>query len=163
VQSPVPGTGNQVGAIDHMFATHGVDLAVNPRTGEIKVLHYVACQDVGKALNLDSIRGQILGSIAMGLGQALMEKLFAENGAIKNVTIHDYLLPSILDVPTDPEIIILESGDGRGPDGAKGVGEAGAVAAPVVIAHALFDALGVQFAIPVTPEDIAVAAKNDGS
>jgi CO/xanthine dehydrogenase Mo-binding subunit len=64
----------------------------------------------------------------------------------------------MLDVPVDPEIIILESGDGRGPDGTKGVGEAGAVAAPIAIAHALFDALGTQFAIPVTPEDLAMAA-----
>ena len=154
----VPGTGNQLGAIDHMFASHGVDLAVNRETGEVKILRYVACQDVGKAINPAIIRGQILGSIAMGLGQAIMEKMFVENGAAQNVTMHDYMLPSMLDVPVDPEIIILESGDGRGPDGTKGVGEAGAVAAPIAIAHALFDALGTQFAIPVTPEDLAMAA-----
>jgi len=154
----VPGTGNQLGATDHMFASHGVDLAVNPETGEVKILRYVVCQDVGKAINPAIIRGQILGSIAMGLGQAIMEKMFVENGAVQNDTMHDYLLPSMLDVPVDPEIIILESGDGRGPNGAKGVGEAGAVAAPAAIAHALFDALGTQFAIPVTPEDLANAA-----
>jgi len=159
----VPGTGNQVGAIDHMFASHGVDLAVNPETGEVKIQRYVACQDVGKAMNPATIRGQILGSIAMGLGQALMEKMFVENGAVKNVSMHDYLLPSILDVPVDPEIIILESGDGRGPNGAKGVGEAGAVATPIAIAHALFDALGTQFAIPVTPEDLAMTAMENAA
>jgi CO/xanthine dehydrogenase Mo-binding subunit len=156
----VPGTGNQVGAIDHMFATHGVDLAVNPQTGEVRILRYVACQDVGKAMNPVSIRGQILGSIAMGMGQALMEKMFVENGAVKNVTMHDYLLPTMLDVPADPEVIILESGDGRGPEGAKGVGEAGAVAAPAAIVHALFDALGTQFSIPVTPEDLASVGRS---
>lgn len=154
----VPGSGNQVGAIDHMFATHGVDLAVNPETGEVKILHYVACQDVGNALNPTAIRGQILGAIAMGLGQALMEKAFVKDGAVQNVSMHDYLLPSMLDVPVDPEVILLESGDGRGPAGAKGVGEAGAVASPVAITHALFDALGVQFAIPVTPEELSQAA-----
>jgi len=154
----VPGSGNQVGAIDHMFASHGVDLAVNPETGEVQILRYVVAQDVGKAMNPTAIRGQILGSIAMGLGQAIMEKMFVENGAVKNATIHDYLLPSMLDVPIDPEVMILESGDGLGPEGAKGVGEAGAVATPVAIVHALFDALGTQFAIPVTPEDIAKTA-----
>jgi CO/xanthine dehydrogenase Mo-binding subunit/aerobic-type carbon monoxide dehydrogenase small subunit (CoxS/CutS family) len=159
----VPGTGNQVGPIDHMYASHGVDLTVNRETGEVKILHYVACHDVGKALNPAAVRGQILGSIAMGLGQAIMEKMFVENGAVKNVTMHDYLLPSMLDVPLDPEIIILESEDGRGPAGAKGVAEAGAVAAPAAIAHALFDALGTQFAIPVTPEDLVMATNNAAS
>jgi CO/xanthine dehydrogenase Mo-binding subunit/aerobic-type carbon monoxide dehydrogenase small subunit (CoxS/CutS family) len=155
----VPGVGNQVGAIDHMFTSHGVDIAVKPETGEVKVLRYVACQDVGKALNPEIIRGQILGSIAMGFGQALMEKIFVENGAVKNQTIHDYLIPTMLDAPVDPEIIILESGGGFGPHGAKGIGEAGAVAAPAAVAHALYDALGTQFAIPVTPEEIAAAAQ----
>jgi CO/xanthine dehydrogenase Mo-binding subunit len=87
-----------------------------------------------------------------------MEKMFVENGAVKNVSMHDYLLPSTLDVPLDREVIILESGDGRGLDGSKGLGEADTVAAPIVIAHALFGALGMQFAIPVTPEDLAMAA-----
>lgn len=62
----VPGTGNQVGPIHYMYASHGVDLAVNQETGEVNILRYVACQDVGKALNPAAIRGQILGSIAMG-------------------------------------------------------------------------------------------------
>jgi len=145
-----------------MFASHGVDLAINPETGEMKILRYVVAQDVGKAMNPTAIRGQILGSIAMGLGQAIMEKMFVENGVVRNATIHDYLVPSMLDVPIDPEVIILESGDGLGPEGAKGVGEAGAVATPVAIAHALFDALGTQFAIPVTPEDIAKTAMDHG-
>lgn len=154
-----PATGNQMGPIDSMFASHGVDLAVNRSTGEVKILRYAACQDVGKAQNPAAVRGQILGSIAMGIGQALLEKMVIERGEVKNATMLDYHVPTALDVPVDPVVIILESGGGRGPGGAKGVGEAGAVAAPIAIANALYDALGVQVtAIPVTPEDIVKAA-----
>jgi CO/xanthine dehydrogenase Mo-binding subunit len=154
-----PATGNQMGPIDYMFASHGVDLAVNRSTGQVKILRYVACQDVGKALNLAVVRGQIIGSVAMGLGQALLEKMVVSGGEVKNATMLDYHVPTALDVPEDPIVIILESGGGHGPSGAKGVGEAGAVAAPIAIANALYDALGVQLtAIPATPEDIVQAA-----
>jgi len=159
-----PGTGNQTGAIDHMFATHGVDLMVHRATGEVRILRYVACQDVGKALNPEAVRGQMLGSIAMGVGQALFEKMtFDEGGAPRNGTMLDYHIPTSLDAPADPVLIVLESGGGRGPLGSKGVGEAGAVASPIAVANALYDALGVQVAaIPVTAEDLARSIEGRG-
>jgi CO/xanthine dehydrogenase Mo-binding subunit len=153
-----PATGNQVGAVDHMQASHGCDVAVHRDTGEVRILRYVACHDVGRALDPIAIRGQILGGIAMGVGQALWEHIVVERGQVQTVGLHEYLVPTALDVPRDVKIEILESGGGLGPDGAKGVGEAAAVAAPIAVANALYDALGVQLTcIPATPEDIVNA------
>jgi CO/xanthine dehydrogenase Mo-binding subunit len=159
-----PKSGNQLGPIDHMFASHGCDLAVDEQTGQVTILRYVACQDVGRALNPEIVRGQLLGSVAMGVGQALMEKVFLVDGAVQNALLHDYLVPTCLDVPAAPIVEILESGDGFGPSGAKGCGEAGAVAAPITIANALYDALGAQpTRIPATPEDLLALITRSGA
>jgi CO/xanthine dehydrogenase Mo-binding subunit len=150
-----PRTGIQVGAVDHMYASQGVDLAVHPATGEVKILRIVTCQDVGKLFDAEVVRGQIIGALTMGAGQVLWEKIFTAHGAPANANMHDYLIPSMLDMTAEPTIEILESGSGLGPGGAKGVGEAGAVVTPIAIAHALYDALGVQVTrIPVTPEEL---------
>jgi CO/xanthine dehydrogenase Mo-binding subunit len=155
-----PASGNEIGAIDHMYAAHGVDLAVSTETGEVRLLRAVTCQDAGKLIDPQIARGQVLGAATMGAGQALWEKLFTEGGLVRNASMHDYLIPSMLDVAPSPEIEILELGEGLGPRGARGVGEAGAVAAPIAIAHALFDALGAQVErIPATPEDLVRLAE----
>jgi CO/xanthine dehydrogenase Mo-binding subunit/aerobic-type carbon monoxide dehydrogenase small subunit (CoxS/CutS family) len=147
-------TGNQVGCADHMFATHAVDLAVNETTGKVQILRWVAVQDVGKVIDDAAIRGQVHGGLTMGLGQAVLEHLDLRAGAVANASMHDYLIASMLDVAPDPIIELIASGQGNGPDGAKGVGEASAVAGPIAVAHALYDALGVQLDLTTTPEQI---------
>jgi CO/xanthine dehydrogenase Mo-binding subunit len=148
-------TGNQVGPVDHMDASHGCDLAVDPATGEVRILRYVACHDVGRVLNPHSLRGQLIGGVAMGVGQALFERLHVVNGKVVTSGLHEYLVPTCLDVPADIDIVVLESEGGLGPRGAKGVGESAAVAAPAAVANALYDAIGAQVtSIPATPEYI---------
>lgn len=156
-----PRTGNQVGCADHMFATHAVDLAVNETTGKVQILRWVAVQDVGKIVDEAAIRGQVHGGLTMGLGQAVLEHLDVRAGAVANASMHDYLIPSMLDVAPDPIIELVESGQGHGPDGAKGVGEASAVAGPIAVAHALYDALGVQLDLTTTPEQIVGVMTHD--
>ena len=150
-----PATGNQIGPTDHMFAVHGVDLEVDVATGMVSVLRYVGAQDVGHVWNPEIVRGQVIGSIAMGVAQALWERIVVRDGAVENDRLHDYLVPTALDALADPLIVQIESGDGKGPGGAKGCGEVGTVAAPCAIANALYDALGVQLDIPATPDEIA--------
>jgi CO/xanthine dehydrogenase Mo-binding subunit len=147
-------TGDQVGCADHMFATHAVDLAVNETTGKTQILRWVAVQDVGKIIDETAIRGQVHGGMTMGLGQAVLEHLDLRDGAVANASMHDYLIASMRDVAAEPIIELVESGHGFGPGGAKGVGEASAVAGPIAIAHALYDALGVQLDLTTTPEQI---------
>ncbi|HEY6120062.1 MAG TPA: molybdopterin cofactor-binding domain-containing protein, partial [Pyrinomonadaceae bacterium] len=150
-----PKTGNQRGAIDYMDGTHGCDLEINTETGEVEVLNYVACHDVGHAFNREAVRGQILGGTMMGIGQALYENIRSIDGKVVNIGFHDYLVPTSLEMPKKMSVEILESGNGIGPYGSKGIGESAAVAAPVAIANALYDALGVQpTRTPTTPEDI---------
>lgn len=148
-------TGNQTGPVDSAIGSHGVDLIVNPETGAVRITRFVACHDVGRVLNLQAVLGQVIGGIAMGIGQALYEGMVVTEGKVATAGLHDYLVPSSLDLPEDIEIEILESGTGLGPEGSKGVGEAGAVGAPIAIANALFDALGVQpTMIPAMPDEI---------
>ena len=79
-------------------------------------------QDVGSALNPQSVRGQIEGGIMQGVGLAVMEELVMEDGVIRNPNFTDYLLPTILDAP-DVEALLIEQEGSWGPFGAKGVGE----------------------------------------
>jgi len=150
-----PATGNQRGPVDFMDAVHGCDVFINPETGELKIAKYVASHDAGYALNPEGVRGQIIGGIAMGIGQAIMEKLWEQDGRILNKGFHDYHVPTALEMPTDLHVDILESGTGVGPQGMKGIGESGAVAAPIALANAIYDAIGIQAErLPVTPDRI---------
>lgn len=154
-----PSTGNQTGAIDFMDGSHGCDLLIRPDTGQVRILKYVAVHDVGYAFNPEALRGQILGGITMGIGQALSESMKIQNGKVLNTGLHDYLVATTLDLPEEVQVEILESGNGMGPYGSKGIGESGAVAAPIAVANALYDALGIQLeGIPTTPEKLAEIA-----
>jgi CO/xanthine dehydrogenase Mo-binding subunit/aerobic-type carbon monoxide dehydrogenase small subunit (CoxS/CutS family) len=157
-----PSTGSQKGPIDVTPATHVVDLAVQPESGQVRILGYLACHDLGRILSPRIVRGQVLGGIAMGVGQALLERLRVEGGRVRSTGLRDYLVPTSLDVPPEVELELLELGDGLGPRGAKGIGEAPAVAAPAAIANALYDALGEQVTeIPATPDLIARLARQE--
>ncbi|MGH2553252.1 MAG: molybdopterin cofactor-binding domain-containing protein, partial [Chitinophagaceae bacterium] len=150
-----PKTGNQVGPVDFMDATHGCDLLVHPATGEVCILKIVACHDVGKIINEKILIGQIAGGISMGMGQVLFEKIQIENDKIITTGLHEYLVPTSMDVPKNIEIHFLESGTGLGPYGSKGIGESAAVTAPAAIANALYHALNKQINhISLTPEEL---------
>ncbi|NUP06477.1 MAG: molybdopterin-dependent oxidoreductase [Polyangiaceae bacterium] len=159
-------TGNQSGSIDHMLATHACDLRVHLVSGRVEILRYVASQDVGAVLDPATVRGQIVGGIAMGVGQALWERIPTADARGSVGGLHEYHVGTSLDVPSSIEIVLLGSGTGLGPRGAKGVGEVGAVAAPIAVVNALYDALGTQIhTMTTTPEEIAAAGctrKNGG-
>jgi len=155
-----PASGSQRGPVDFMDASHGCDLAIHPETGHVRILKYVACHDAGRVLNYEAARGQVIGGAVMGLGQALFEKITVHEGKVVNTGFRDYLVPTALDTAEELEVELLESGSGIGPGGAKGMGESGAVASPIAIANAIYDALGTQLSvIPVTPEDLVALAQ----
>lgn len=142
---------------DFTYGCHAVDIEVDQDTGHVRVLRYVAAHDVGRAINPASVRGQIVGAVAMGLGQALSERVVFEEGQNLTGTFAQYLIPTAVEIP-DVEAIVLESGEGLGPFGARGIGEP-PVGPPVpAIAAALHDALGITLtATPFTSERIAIA------
>jgi CO/xanthine dehydrogenase Mo-binding subunit len=143
---------------DFTFGAHAVEVAVDTETGEIEVLKSVACHDVGRAINPAAVRGQIAGGSHQGLGYALMEEYVVEKGMTKTPSLAEYLIPTSCDFPAT-EVIVLESGTGVGPFGAKGIGEPALTPAAPAVANAVADALGVRiFSLPFTPEKVIAAS-----
>jgi CO/xanthine dehydrogenase Mo-binding subunit len=141
------------------FAAHFAEVEVDPDTGAVTLLRYVAAHDVGKAINPMAVEGQIEGGVAQGLGYALTEAVLIHSGKVLNPNLRDYYLPTTLDVP-EIESILVESNDPTGPYGAKGVGEATLIPVAPAIANAIYHATGIRFTeLPITPEKICLALK----
>jgi len=144
---------------DFTFGTHGAEVSVDVETGKIKILKLVASFDVGRAINLLNVEGQLEGGTIQGVGYALMEDLILKNGVTLTPSFSEYLIPTSLDV-VDINKIMLESGDGVGPFGAKGIGEPSMTSVAPAIANAVCDALGIRIAdLPLTAERIIKALK----
>lgn len=148
---------------DFTFGTQAVEVAVDTETGEITLLKSAACHDVGRAINPAAVVGQIAGGSHQGLGYALLEDFIVENGVTKTPSLAEYLIPTILDFPTT-EVIILESGSGVGPFGAKGIGEPALTPAAPAVANAVANAIGVRvYELPLTPQRVLDALEWKGS
>jgi len=144
---------------DFTYGTHAVEVAVDEETGKVKVLKLVASYDVGRAINRLSVEGQLEGGAIYGMGYGLTEEVVIEKGEIKTPSFSEYLLPTSMDVP-EVQTIALESGDGVGPFGAKGVGEPSLNSIAPAIANAVYDAVGVRIRnLPLTPEKVLRAIK----
>jgi xanthine dehydrogenase D subunit len=137
------------------FAAQRVVADVDVELGLVRVVHIATAQDVGRALNPQSVRGQIEGGTAQGLGLALMEEVQVRDGHIVNASFTDYLIPTILDMPT-MESVLVEEPEQDAPYGAKGVGEPSTVVSTAAIVAALRDATGRELnRAPVTPDVLA--------
>jgi CO/xanthine dehydrogenase Mo-binding subunit len=145
------------------FHAHAVTVEVDPDTGEVRVLRYVAAQDVGYAINPGFVEGQIQGGVAQAIGYALSEELIhGAQGEILNPNLTDYKMPTIADVPLI-EPILVECAGPYGPFGAKGVGEPSVLPGPAAIANAIKRACGVRIrSLPITAESIWRAKKVGG-
>ena len=140
-------------------AAHAAEVEVDPETGHVRILRYVAAQDVGTAVNPLSVRGQIEGGVMQGLGQALSEACTFTDGKMDNPNLLDYKIFSALDAPP-VEVHLIQHPCASGPLGAKGVGEPPIIPPPAVMANAVFDAVGVRIhELPITPEKIVKALK----
>jgi len=150
------------GAPTFSFGTQTVEVEVDRRTGQVKVLKFIAAHDIGKVINPMAAEGQIEGAVAQGLGYALSEGLVWEEGIVLNPNFQDYRIFYINDVPALKSIMI-ESIDPVGPYGAKGLGEMGMVPTAAAIANAIYDAVGVRIkSLPITPEKILMALGEKG-
>ncbi len=142
---------------DFTYGAHAAQVSVDTDTGEVTVIKSVGAHDVGQAINLRAVEGQIEGSALMGQGFALSEELILEKGVLKNGSLSEYLIPTSEDVP-EIQSIVLESRSGLGPFGSKGIGEP--VFAPVAasIVNAVADAIGARiYDLPLTPEKVLAA------
>ncbi len=139
---------------DFTFGTHLCDLEVDLDTGKVRLLRYLAAHDVGRAINPRSVEGQISGGAVQGLGMALLEEVTVADGVNLTGGLFQYLIPTATDVP-DIETVIIESGEGLGPFGARGIGEPPIGPPCAAVASAIEDALGVRpQVLPITPERV---------
>ena len=142
---------------DFTFSAHAIEVAVDTKTGEITVLKSVGCHDVGRAINPIAVEGQIQGGSAQGIGYALMEEVQVKDGVTRTPSLSEYLIPTAKDLPTT-KAIILESGTGVGPFGAKGIGEPALTPVAPAVANAVANAIGVRIHnLPLTPERVLAA------
>jgi CO/xanthine dehydrogenase Mo-binding subunit len=142
------------------FGAHMAEIEVDIELGTVRVLRVTAAHDVGRAINPTLIEGQIEGGVAQGLGMALMEEFFPGKGE----NLHDYLIPSVGDIP-EIESILIEDPSPIGPFGAKGIGEQAVIPTAPAILNAIHDAVGVRVRkIPATPDRVraAILAKANG-
>jgi CO/xanthine dehydrogenase Mo-binding subunit len=147
------------------FATHIVDVEVDPETGKVTILRYTAAQDVGKAVHPSYVEGQIQGGVAQGIGWALNEEyFFDEQGRMANASFLDYRMPTSLDVPMIEAVLVEVPNPGH-PYGVRGVGEVSIVPPMAAIANAISRAVGVRlYHLPMNPGRVleALWAKGDG-
>jgi CO/xanthine dehydrogenase Mo-binding subunit/aerobic-type carbon monoxide dehydrogenase small subunit (CoxS/CutS family) len=151
--TPLDADGQGIPYASYAFAAQAALVEVDVPLGTVRVLRIVAAHDVGRAINPTQVEGQIHGGIAQGLGLALMEEYVP--GRTENL--HDYLIPTIGDVPPI-ETILVEHADPIGPYGAKGVGEPALVATAPAILNAICDATGARLTrVPATPDRVRAA------
>ncbi|WP_246093840.1 MULTISPECIES: molybdopterin-dependent oxidoreductase [Mesorhizobium] len=137
------------------FGAQIAELEVDLKLGTVKLIKITAAHDVGKAINPLLVEGQIEGGIAQGIGMALMEEYIP--GRTENL--HDYLIPTIGDVPPI-ETILIEVPDPEGPFGAKGLGEHVLIPTAPAILNAIRHATGVLVTkVPATPTRIRAAIR----
>ena len=138
----------------YAWATQVVEIEVDTQTGIVRLVKVTGAHDVGRVLNRLGIEGQVEGGIVMGQGYALTENLIVENGIMRNPNFRDYKLVTAPEIP-EMDISFVESMDGEGPQGAKGVGEAPAICVAAAVANAIYNATGVRiYALPFTPENV---------
>ena len=138
------------------FGAHLAEIEVDLRLGTVKVLRITAAHDVGRAINPTLVEGQIEGGIAQGLGLALMEEFHPGRGE----NLHDYLIPTVGDMPP-VETILIEDPSWVGPSGAKGIGEQALIPTAPAILNAIKDATGVRIRrVPATPDRVLAALRD---
>jgi xanthine dehydrogenase molybdenum-binding subunit len=138
----------------YAWASQAVEVEVDTETGIVRMTKVTGAHDVGRVLNRLGIEGQIEGGVVMGQGYALTENLMIENGIMRNPNFRDYKLVTAPEIP-EMDISFIESMDGEGPQGAKGVGEAPAICIAAATASAIYNATGVRiYDLPFTPERV---------
>ena len=151
--TPLDAEGQGVPYATYAFAAQLAEVEVDVELGTVKVLRIVAAHDVGRAINPTLVEGQIQGGVAQGLGLALMEEYLP--GRTENL--HDYLIPTVGDVP-EIECLLIEDREPLGPSGAKGIGEPALVPTAPAILGAVHHATGVRVhRVPLLPHRLREA------
>ncbi|MCF8563201.1 molybdopterin-dependent oxidoreductase [Alicyclobacillus tolerans] len=154
---PDPETGVGDFAMSYSFGCHAVEVEVDPDTGKVTILKFIAATDCGNLINPAGAEGQVQGGAMQGIGYALYEDLKCPDGQPINTRFGNYKIPTVMTVPPI-EAIWVETDDPNGVYGSKGLAEMGLVPTAAAIANAVEDAIGVRITdLPITPEKILKA------
>jgi 4-hydroxybenzoyl-CoA reductase subunit alpha len=144
----------------YSYSAQVAEVSVDAETGVVTVHKIWAAHDCGRALNPVAVEGQVIGSVWMGLGQALQEEMVWKDGLLMNPGLLEYRSPSSVESP-EVECIMVESIDPEGPFGAKEAGEGSLAASIPAISNAIYDAVGVRLReAPFTPERVLAALRS---
>ncbi|HYC46424.1 MAG TPA: xanthine dehydrogenase family protein molybdopterin-binding subunit [Burkholderiales bacterium] len=143
----------------YSYGTHAAHVTVDPETGDLRVLEYVAVEDVGRIINPMTLHNQTLGAIVQGLGSSILENVvYDDEGQLLSGSLASYLMPSAEDFPNVKTIALELFPSPTNPLGAKGAGEGGIIPVGGVIANAVASALATltvqPFELPLTPPRI---------
>ncbi len=155
-------TGQGKPALDWTFGAHGIICEVNPVTGEYALRKVASAFDVGKVVNPQLLRGQILGGMLQGLGTAMCEGyIYDEKGHLLNPSFTDNKIPTSKDLPFEVEAIAVENSQIDGPYGARGVAEHPMISVAPALGNAIFEAVGADLShMPIRAEDVWRAMEN---
>ena len=143
------------------FSTQYCDVEVDPETGRVEILRFVAAQDAGRAIHPSYVEGQIQGGVVQGIGWALNEEyIYDEDGRMSNPGFLDYRVPVASDVPMI-EPIVVEVPNPNHPFGVKGVGEVSICPPMAAVANAVADAIGRRLQeLPMSPPKVLEALEH---
>jgi 4-hydroxybenzoyl-CoA reductase alpha subunit len=154
-------TGKGNFAPTYSFYAQVCEVEIDPETGQVDIVNLWTAHDGGRELNPMLVRGQIIGSAVMHLGQTLFEGIIRDDkGKTLNASFLDYRMPTFMDIPGDQKIYSMEIPDPEGPFGAKEAGEGAGNPVIASIANAIADAVGYSFkSLPITPEKIVLTIR----
>jgi len=161
---PLTGQSERIVAYYGHFA-HAVEVAVNVRTGAVKVLRIVGAADMGKPINPEMAGGQMEGGFLMGIGTSLYEEIVLKDGVVANPTFVDYRIPTTLEMPHNDsvKVILNPVPHAEGPFGAKGLGEGVMVPIAPAIGNAIYNAVGARVKeLPISAESLLKELKKIG-
>ncbi|MDA0733388.1 MAG: xanthine dehydrogenase family protein molybdopterin-binding subunit [Chloroflexi bacterium] len=163
-QQPVSGRGDYTSppTEETSYCTQAAEVEVDPETGQVTVNKIVTVHDVGTVLNPLAHQGQIEGGVIQGLGYALMEEMLTEEGRVSTLSMGDYKMPCMQDIP-ELVTVLLEPSTGPAPFQSKGIGESSNTPVAGAIANAVYDAVGVRIMdLPITAEKVLKALREKG-
>ncbi len=136
----------------YVYSCNVVEVLVNKKTGKIKIISITAGHDIGRAVNVEMVKGQIYGGIAQGIGMALSEEVIIVDGKIENPNFNKYKIPRASDFP-EIKTLIIENEDPSTPSGLKGIGEPATEIMAPALANAVYNATGRRFfSLPIKIE-----------
>jgi CO/xanthine dehydrogenase Mo-binding subunit len=153
--APDPETGQCDPNVAYAYTAQAAEVVVDLETGQVKVDKIYCAIDVGKAINPQQVIGQIQGGLVQSVGYVVMENFVEKDGRVLTPSLSTYLMPTVLDIPGEMNIMVLEIPDPRGPWGARGLGEVMNMCLAPAVTAAVHDATGVWFDhFPLVPEEV---------